>query len=176
MADYAQSQDLIEPANKRMVKLNPVISNAVLSEDSKVDRDALAKGSIPREALADRVIEQCALSHVILRNGETIESTKTKPKPGAAPKIGILVETRGGNKTATRVYGLEPFFVKSQPLADELRKACAGSTSVEPFKQGKGMEVMVQGPQIDAVYKALARRGVNRAWVEVTDKTKGKKK
>ena len=37
------------------------------------------------------------------------------------------------------------------------------------------MEVMIQGPQKDAVLKALERRGVDKRWVEVLDKTKGKK-
>jgi translation initiation factor 2D len=38
------------------------------------------------------------------------------------------------------------------------------------------MEILVQGPQKDAVIKALEKRGVNKTWVEVLDKTKGKKK
>ena len=37
-------------------------------------------------------------------------------------------------------------------------------------------EIMVQGPQKDAVVKALEKRGVNRHWIEVLDKTKGKMK
>ena len=86
------------------------------------------------------------------------------------------METRSGNKTATRVHNLEAFSLNPQALADELRKSCASSTSVEPFRAGKGMEVMVQGPQRDAVIKALEKRGIAKGWVEVTDKTKGKKK
>ena len=38
------------------------------------------------------------------------------------------------------------------------------------------MEIMVQGPQKDAVVKALERRGINKQWIEVLDKTKGKGK
>jgi translation initiation factor 2D len=34
---------------------------------------------------------------------------------------------------------------------------------------------MVQGPQKDAIVKALEKRGVLRGWVEVVDKTKKKK-
>ena len=75
--------------------------------------------------------------------------------------------------------GLEPYFIPPQPLADELRKICAGSTSVEKT-QGSSpkdpkMEVMVQGPQSDAVVKALEKRGVNRNWIEIVDKTKKKR-
>jgi len=78
------------------------------------------------------------------------------------------------------VSGVEAYFISPQPLADELRKACAGSTSVDQrvgsSPKNPVMEIMVQGPQAEAVVKALERRGVNKAWVEVTDKTKGKKK
>lgn len=176
MTTYIQSSDLLMPANKRIVKLDPVLSNAVLSQAATLDRELLAKGTIPRDVLIDRVVSLCAPFHSILRNGETLDDPKTKPKAGLAPKVGILLETRGGNKTVTRVFGFEPFFVNAQPLADELRKGCASSTSVEPFKGGKGMEVMVQGPQKDAVVKALEKRGVMKAWIEVNDKTKGGKK
>ena len=86
--------------------------------------------------------------------------------------MGILLETRSGNKTATIAHGLEPFGINPQMLADELRKTCASSTSVEQWKGGKGMSVLVQGPQKDAVIKALERRGVVRTWVEIVDKTK----
>jgi translation initiation factor 2D len=80
----------------------------------------------------------------------------------------------------TRVSGLEAFFITPQPLADELRRTCAGSTSVEKMAGSAArtpvMEVMVQGPQKEAVVKALERRGVERRWVDVVDKTKGRKK
>jgi translation initiation factor 2D len=65
-------------------------------------------------------------------------------------------------------------------LADELRKMCAGSSSVEQLHgsspKAPVMEIMIQGPQKDAVMKALEKRGVRPAWVEYLDKTKGKKK
>lgn len=49
---------------------------------------------------------------------------------------------------------------------------------MEAWKGGKPgtVEVMVQGPQGESVVKALERRGVVRAWVEVVDKTKKGKK
>ena len=82
----------------------------------------------------------------------------------------------------TKVSGLEAYFVNPRPLADELRKTCAGSTSVEPLAGGAKKhekpveEIMVQGPQKDAVVKALEKRGVRAQWIEVLDKTKGKKR
>lgn len=180
MTDYFITENLTEPSNRRLVRVDPIISNAIFDPSSGSDADILAKGSMPREALIDRVTSLCAPFHSILRNGEepdlSSQKSTSKPKAGPTPKIGILLETRGGNKTVTRVYGFEPFYVNPQALADELRKLCASSTSIEPFKGGKGMEVMVQGPQEAAIKKALERRGVASRWVEVTNKTKGKKK
>lgn len=173
---YIESSNLIKAGNKRIVNLDPILSNAVLNEETPIDRELLAKSTIPRDVLIERVVSLCAPFHSILRNEETLESSKSKPRAGLPPKVGILLETRGGNKTVTRVYGLEPFYVPAQPLADELRKVCASSTSVEPFKGGKGLEMMIQGPQKDAVIKALDRRGVPKGWIEINDKTKGKKK
>ena len=177
---YITTEDLVLPTNKRFISLNPVLSNALLSTTNTLDAELLKKGSIPRDALMERVIAACAPHHAILRTSSTSTSDKpdpkTKAKSGALPKIGIQLETRSGNKTATVTHGLEPFFKTPGLLAEELRRTCASSTSVEPWKGGKGMAVLVQGPQRDAVLKALERRGVSKAWVEVWDKTKGKKK
>ena len=181
---YIESQSLVQPANKRIVKLDPFLANSVFdSSDAKgsskttaIDKEALAKGSVPRDILADRVLSSCSPFHLILRNTST-PPPDVKPRAGAPPKITIQLETRSGNKTVTKVHGLEAFFIPPQPLADELRKACAGSTSVERMAGSSPktpvMEVMVQGPQRGAVEKALGRRGVDVGrWVEVVDKTK----
>ncbi len=121
-----------------------------------------------------------ASSYAIVRNGA--EPSTVKAKSGAPPKVHIALETRSGNKTVTKVSGLEAYFVNPKLLADELRKVCAGSTSVEPLagaakKHEKPVEeVMIQGPQKDAVIKALEKRGVDKRWIEFVDKTNGKKR
>ncbi|KAI9652114.1 MAG: hypothetical protein M1831_007200 [Alyxoria varia] len=207
LTNYITSNSLLLASNKRMVSLsNPFIANTLLSPDSnRNDAELLAKGSMPRDVLAQRLLENpklCAPYHAISREDHGIisglaedateggkednggpddQKFQIKPRPGAPPKITIMYETRSGNKTATRVHGLEPFRIHARFLADELRKSCASSTSVEPFRAGgKGaMEVMVQGPQQDAVNKALAKRGVdvgNNGWVDFVNKTKGKGK
>jgi translation initiation factor 2D len=185
VTNYIESENLIQPNSKRIVKLDPLLANAVFDNSSNgskttaVDKEALAKGTVLRDVLTDRVLAACASFYTLTRNDAS--PGDSKPKSGAPPKILITLETRSGNKTATKVSGLENFFIPPQPLADELRKACAGSTSVERL-QGSSpkapvMEVMVQGPQTQAVIKALERRGVDaRRWVEVVDKTKGKGK
>ncbi|KAI9661937.1 MAG: hypothetical protein M1821_009177 [Bathelium mastoideum] len=176
--NYIESESLISPTNKRLVKLNPVLANAVFDGSSSLDSEVVAKGTVPRDALIDRIISSCSPHHVILRNDQDL--SQVKPRSGVAPKVKIIMETRSGNKTVTKISGIESFYIPPQPLAEELKKVCAGSTSVEklvgssPKEDRK--EIMVQGPQKDAVIKALERRGIKSQWVEVTDKTKGKKR
>ncbi|KAF2199984.1 RNA binding protein-like protein Ligatin/Tma64 [Delitschia confertaspora ATCC 74209] len=178
LTNYIESENLISQKNKRLITLNPILANGLLNGNSAADDQALSSGVVPRDALADRFISSCSPFHAILRNDAPI--TECKPKSGVPPKIQIVLETRSGNKTVTKVSGVEPYFIAPQPLADELRKSCAGSTSVDKLvgssPKNPVMEIMVQGPQKEAVLKALERRGVGRGWVEVVDKTKGKKK
>lgn len=178
IASYIESENLISDKNKRLVNLNPVLANAVFDGHSSLDREVIAKGSVPRDALIDRILQSCSPFWAILRNNETRETVKARS--GNAPKIQITLETRSGNKTATKLSGVEVFHINPQPLAEELQKACASSTSVSQLMgsspKNPVQEIMVQGPQKDAVIKALEKRGVSRHWVEVLDKTKGKKK
>jgi translation initiation factor 2D len=174
---YVEAENLIDAKNRRLVKINPQLADALLGS-SAADNAALSSGTIPRDALAERMVAASSPFHAILRNDADI--VDTKPKAGAPPKIQITLETRSGNKTVSKVHGFEPYHIAPQPLADELRKTCAGSTSIDKL-QGSSpknpvMEVMVQGPQKDAIIKALEKRGVHKNWVEVVDKTKGKKK
>ncbi|MCJ1479689.1 hypothetical protein MMC13_008375 [Lambiella insularis] len=178
VTSYIESENLISAANKRLVILNPVLANAVFDGQSSMDREVLAKGSVPRDALIERTVQGCMLYWAILRNDETTDDVK--PKAGNPPTMKILLETRSGNKKVTKVSGVEAFHIDPQALAEELQKACASSTSVTQ-SQGSSpkspvMEIMVQGPQKDIVIKALEKRGVHRTWIEILDKTKGKKK
>ncbi|KAK3069082.1 hypothetical protein LTR53_012859 [Teratosphaeriaceae sp. CCFEE 6253] len=179
VAAYVEREALVSPTNKRLVKLNPMLGNAVFDGAGSLDKEVLAKGTVPRDALIERVLHAMSPCYAIVRNGADASTAKTKS--GAPPKVHITLETRLGNKTVTKVSGLEAYHINARPLADELRKVCAGSTSVEPLAgaakktEKEVLEVMVQGPQKDAVVKALERRGVRPAWVEVLDKVKKKK-
>ena len=175
---YLESENLVSETNKRLVKIDPILANAVFDGSSSLDHEVLAKGTVPRDALIDRITQSCSPSWVLLRNGETREEVKAKA--GNAPKIHVTLETRSGNKTVTKLSGVEVFHINPQPLAEELQKACAGSSSVNQLAgsspKNPVQEIMVQGPQKDAVVRSLEKRGVHRQWIEVLDKTKGKKK
>ena len=178
MTEYITREALVPEKNKRLVTLDPLLSS--LFDDSKdsLDREVIAKGIIPRDALIDRVQQICSPFWALLRKEESLEDVK--PKAGHPPDIRIQLETRSGNKTATKITGLEAFYLNPQLLADELQKACASSVSVGvatgSSPKNPAMEIMVQGPQTEIVQKALATRGVDKKWVTVVDKTKGKKK
>lgn len=175
---YIESENLVLSNNKRLVKLDPLLANSVFDGKSANDSDAHAKGTVPRDVLIDRVVECCQPFWALLRNEESRE--RARSKAGKMPKIQIKYETRSGNKTVTKISGLELFHISPQPLADELQKACASSTSVGHLvgssPKNPVQEVMVQGPQKDIVWKALEKRGVNKQWIEFADKTKGGKK
>ena len=175
---YIESESLISPTNKRLVKINPILANAVFDGSSPLDSEVNAKGTVPRDTLIDRIISSCSPHYAILRNDQ--DTSSVKPRGGVAPKIKITMETRSGNKTVTKISGVENFYIPPQPLAEELKKVCAGSASVEKLvgssPKDDRKEIMIQGPQKDSVIKALDRRGVKSHWVEVLDKTKGKKR
>ncbi|KAF2836964.1 eukaryotic translation initiation factor SUI1 family protein [Patellaria atrata CBS 101060] len=179
LTTYIETEQLISPMNKRLVTLDPVLANALFDGSARLDAEVLAKGTVPRDELLDRFLHACNPFHAIVREGAEPQSNP-KPKAGPAPSVLISLETRSGNKTVTRVSGLEPFFIPPQLLADELRKACAGSSSVEKAAGSSAkqpvMEVTVQGPQREVVLRALERRGVRGQWVEVVDRTKGRKR
>ena len=137
------------------------------------DKEVQAKGTVPRDALVERITSASSVFHTIMRHpssssststsSSTSSSSTTKPKPGSPPKVLITLETRGGNKTVTKISGVEAYHISPQLLADELRKTCAGSTSVEQMHgsspRNPVMEIMVQGPQREEVVRALGRRG-----------------
>jgi len=106
------------------------------------------------------------------------------------------VKIRQGRKASTLITNFEPYLLTSDFLAEELRRICASATSGEPsFEledteklnwfvehqvspvQGKtsGMEVLVQGKQIQAVTELLVSKGVPKKWIESSDLS-GKKK
>ena len=181
ISSYIDTEHLTDHTNKRLVKLDPILANSVFDPSSSpLDRDILAKGTVPRDALTDRIQSICSPFWLLLQNTETCNSPSAKPKAGHPPKIQILLETRSGNKTVTKVSGVEAFHINPQALASELQKSCASSTSVDQLvgssPKNPVMEILVQGPQQDMVIKALGERGVRRQWVEVINKTKGKKK
>jgi translation initiation factor 2D len=184
-----------QSSSPRFVKLNPFLANNILGGSSsgasptptqKADTKALASGEIARDVLQKRILEDthlCQPYWVLLRGDQKWTSDNPdvslpKPKSGAPPKLAIVIEKRTGTKTVTKVGNLEVFGISPEILAAELQKKCASSTSVGQLVGGKPgqMEVLVQGDQREVVEREVGRRGIDRRWIEVTDKTKKKGK
>ncbi|KAJ7619471.1 eukaryotic translation initiation factor SUI1 family protein [Roridomyces roridus] len=102
-------------------------------------------------------------------------------KKGALKPIRVEVKMRQGRKACTLVSGFEAFgegVVDAEEMSEELRKICAGATSVSPRVGGPTgtVEVLVQGKQAKVVVDYLTeKRGVPKKWVEVVDLVGGKK-
>lgn len=134
------------------------------------------KTSVPRASLAQMLQANCQPFHTVTRDGE--DPTQVALHKGMPPSITVTQEKRNRNKMATVITGLEPYRIDIYSLADDLKIACAGSATINPVKEGsQEMEVMVQGPQYDAVVNLLVKRGVKPQWIQKkTGKAKPKKK
>lgn len=86
----------------------------------------------------------------------------------------MTVKTRQGRKTVTVITGLETFSIVPEEFAEELKKLCAGSTTVQPLQGASPKlnlsEVMVQGSQVKVITEALVARGVPKKWIREGDK------
>ncbi|KAK8087530.1 hypothetical protein PG997_002491 [Apiospora hydei] len=166
------------------IKLDPFLANNILgSNPTPDDQRAINAGRIMRGALQRRVVDDanlCQPFHLIVRgDGNEDQQQQKKPKSGPPPQIHLTIEKRTGTKVVTKITNLEPFFIDPALVAPELQKKCAGSASVGQLTGGRPglLELVVQGDQRKVIVgDVLARRGVDSRWVDVVDKTKGKKK
>lgn len=173
-------------SSPRHVKLDHFIANNILASNlSATDNRILAAGEIGRDTLLKRILDDthlCIPHWLLLRNAQTYDADTPdpalKPRAGAPPCVTIVLEKRSGTKTVTKVSGLEAFGINPHLLGPELQKKCAGSASVGQLVGGKPglLEILIQGDQRDVVEKELGRRGVDRRWLHVEDKSKSKKK
>lgn len=194
--DYVTAEKLVDLSNKRMITLDPVLAGLFS------DADRPRSGSVTRASVYERILTPAGSSPFWLLHPSSVSApvsssaatttavgqssdmatpttTVYKPKPGHPPKLSVSLENRMGNKTVTKLTGLEQFGVDAHSLADELRRACAASTSVDRasgVKKGiEAWEVMVQGKRTKDVLAVLERGfGVKEEWVDVVDKSKKK--
>jgi len=158
-----QNSNLVDPRNPRFVKIDYNLAPLLKPEESNLV-------FLPRDKLLDRLLESCHSYYTISTESET-QTRKGKP-----PKIHVVLEKRQGRKTVTRFWGLEAFFLNPNELAEELRNTCATSASVGALQSSTPkqplMEVMIQGPQTNAVVDALEKRGIRKTFIVVEDKRK----
>ncbi len=154
---YIEAHSLVSP-NPRLIRLDAPLYH-ILAKDSSEE-------FLPRETLIKNLVSVCIAHYSI--NG-------SNPKKGDAPRIKVNVEIRAGRKTITKVSNFEDFQLDPVALSEELRKKCAGATSlgeVKGTKPGTTIEVTIQGSQVKSVAEVLAIHGIKTSWLIVADKTK----
>lgn len=184
LVNYINDKKLVDKSNRKNIVADDLMAPALNLPKEGALNPALR--SIGRDKLVAKLQGNCTAYHVIYDPEDSTLKDETaaallksfKPVKGQVPMILIETERRGGNKVVTKVTNVEPFHIDPVSLAEELRKSCAGSTAVNPVREGSDkMEVLVQGPQIKAVQDALTKRGVRPHWMEVKEKgTKNNKK
>lgn len=213
---YINDKKLVHPKDKKSIQADDILVKALGLPKEAALNDNLRK--VGRDKIVAMLQRQCTPFHVVYDpvNDPVLQQYKDargnvstanilrsiKPAKGHIPHITIATERRGGNKTVTTVVGLEAFGIDPNSFAEELRKTCAGSTSVNSIKPGGGgggssssnssnnnnntngggssgpdlKSVLIQGPQVRAIETALQKRGVKPGWIQVNDKVGGGKK
>ncbi|KAI0351003.1 eukaryotic translation initiation factor SUI1 family protein [Trametes cingulata] len=166
--DYVASRNLVNANDQQYINVG---SDQALAGAVSVKGEDTPE-FMKRDEVLKRIRNNMQTWHEIKAEGREVVRKKGELKP-----ISVVVKIRQGRKACTLITGFEPFGLQADELAEELRKACASSTSVTPL-HGKpnSLEVMVQGKQIKAVTDLLIGHGVPKRWVESSDQSSSKKK
>lgn len=119
---YIEKENLVKPTNKSIVVLDAILCDALF-------KGAIKKGStypseIHKKDLAPTFINRMQAHHQVTRGKETVV------RKGGLKPMQIMTERRQGNKKVTKLSGMESFLIDAEPLASELQKKFACSTSV----------------------------------------------
>ncbi|KAJ7056989.1 eukaryotic translation initiation factor SUI1 family protein [Mycena amicta] len=170
--EYITSKSLVNPREQAYISLDALLSNAIASKSKKGKGPETAPAEfMKRDELTKHVVEQMQPWHQVRAPGKDPVVKKGGVKP-----IQVVVKLRQGRRASTLISGFEPFIVISaEDMAEDLRKICAGATSVSPcVGNTPGHEVLVQGKQLKLVSDYLLEKGIPKKWIETSDLT-GKK-
>ncbi|KZV88547.1 hypothetical protein EXIGLDRAFT_651009 [Exidia glandulosa HHB12029] len=122
--------------------------------------------------------EHCRRDEALRRlqdNMQSWHSIDGVVRKGALKPVNVTSKFRQGKRPVTLITNFEPYGLDADWLGEELRRICAGATSVNPLPgKSAGKEVLVQGKQIRAVQEFLLGRGVGKKWIETVDATEKK--
>eukprot|EP00127_Corallochytrium_limacisporum_P004112 Clim_evm57s157 gene=Clim_evmTU57s157 len=174
--DYIREEQLPDPSNKRMVRLNPHLAVLVKKNEGDV-------ASLSRAEVSERFVDMCKAHHVL-----HIEGRDPVVRKGQPHTITITIEKRTGNKLMSVVTGLEQYFIEPKLFASYVQKQVAASVSVTDHEdkgaaRGKEkdgtQEVLVQGDHSGTIQSALVEHfkiPLNANIIHVVDKAKKKKR
>ena len=125
---YIKSHDLADPANKKLVRLDPLLSTVMKTRDL----------SAPWNQVLQKVESNCGKCYIISLPDKFPITVK-----GDLPPIQFKVEKRTGNKKVTIISNFEVFGIEGKELAQKLQHVMSSSASVVPGL--KSENVLVQG-------------------------------
>jgi len=135
------------------------------AKNKDVEPEPTTSKFMKRDELIRNVLEKMQSWHEI-----RVEGKDPVTKKGSLSPIQIVTRLRNSRKASTRITGFESFHViDAVEMADDLRKVCAGATSVSPSTGKPGLEVLVQGKQSGAVVDYLMSKGIPKKWIKVSD-------
>ncbi|EIW65985.1 hypothetical protein TREMEDRAFT_45974 [Tremella mesenterica DSM 1558] len=162
LEDYISKHNLVNPHQRQSVHLDETLGR--VCGIKKIDPGQM----LTREEIIKRL--RAGVSWSVSIGGVV--------KKGNLQPITLTVKTRQGRKTVTIISGLESFNIVVEEFAEEMRKLCAGSASVQPLSGASPKlnlsEVVVQGTQVRIITDALIDKGVPRRWIKEGDGDKKK--
>ncbi|KAL6997424.1 hypothetical protein U1Q18_007550 [Sarracenia purpurea var. burkii] len=162
---YIELENLVKPTEKSIVVLDAALCDALY-------KGIIKKGStypteVHKRDLGSTFINRMQAHHRVTRGNESVV------RKGALKTVQLITERRQGNKKVTKLSRFESFLVDAEPLATELQKKFACSTSVTELPGKKGHEILVQGGVIEDLGRHLVEQyGIPKRYIEVLDKTK----
>lgn len=178
---YIASKNLVNQNDQAYINLDDLLYSCVSSKTKGSSKPSKAGGGggeeeaapmmkfMKRDELTGRVTEKMQSWYEVRVEGREVVRKKGPLKP-----IQVTIKVRQGRKASTLIVGFEPFLVvEAEEMAEELRRVCAGSTSVSPIAgkpAGSGVEVLVQGKQAKAVTEYLVGKGIPKNWIQVSGK------
>jgi len=171
VSSYVSSKSLINAHNQAYINLDqPLITclsakSAGKSKDKGVESESSTAEFVRRDDLVKNILEKMQSWHEVRAGHGDLVRKKSPLKP-----IQVTTKVRQGRKACTLTTGFEPYLVvDAEDMAEELRKTCACATSVSPVPGKPGLEVLVQGKQVNAVVEYLTGRGIPKRWIEIVD-------
>ncbi|KAG5730257.1 Ligatin [Termitomyces sp. T112] len=168
---YIAANSLVNLREQAYINLDEPLIDCISSKVKRKTKDD-GGAQAPLEFMRrDELMKQIAdrmQNWYEISDGKEVVRRKGELKP-----IQVVMKVRQGRKVSTLISGFEPFLVlNAEDMAEDLRKACAGATSISPIHgkpAGAGMEVMVQGKQSQAVMEYLTGKGIPKKWIETHD-------
>ncbi|KAJ3760535.1 eukaryotic translation initiation factor SUI1 family protein [Lentinula raphanica] len=181
---YFATHQLVNPHDQAYIALDQALTACVIpkpksKKKSPAEEAPLDQAKVEfmkRDELLKKVLNSMQNWYQV-KNGDMGDEVVLKK--GKLAPIQVVMKMRQGRKASTLITGFEPFNIVAEDLSEDLRKLCAGATSIAPIPgkpANSGMEVLVQGKQSKSVVNYLVGKGVPEKWIEVQDATKGKKK